>query len=79
MFTPTENKLLNMNLREFPLMAAASAAIKGCPTCPHKNVNRRAMLKTAALRLQDNEKFKEFLKKNIGLPVMIGGVLFKEK
>ena len=78
MFTPVEIKLLNMNLSSFPLMAAASAAVKGCPTCPHKKVNKRAILRTAALRLQENKPFKQFLKERIGLPVMIGGVLFKE-
>lgn len=78
MFTPIELKLLNMNLSSFPLMAAASATVKGCPTCPHKNVNKRAVLRTAALRLEQSVAFKEFLKKHFGLPVMIGGVLFKE-
>lgn len=78
MITPIETKLLNMNLSSFPVMAAASAAIKGCPTCPHKKANKEMILHAAALRVQNNKDFKNFLKQNIGLPVMIGGVMFEE-
>ena len=78
MITPVENKLLSMNLRSFPVMAAASAAIKQCPTCPHKKANKEMVLHAAAMRMQNNKAFKDFLKQNIGLPVMIGGILFEE-
>lgn len=79
MLTPVQTKLLNLpGLVEFPLMAAASASIKDCPVCPHKKANKKAILRAAALRLQQNNKFKGFLKEHFGLPVMIGGVLFKD-
>ena len=78
MLTPIQTKLLNLDLKGFPLMAAAAASIKDCPVCPHKNVNKKSILHTAAVRLRYNEGFKELLKKNFGLPVMIGGVLFED-
>lgn len=78
MFTTVQSKLLNLDLRAFPLMAAASASIKGCPTCPHKVVNKKSILHAAALRVQHNEDFKSFLKKHFKLPIMIGGVLFED-
>jgi hypothetical protein len=51
MFTEDEQKLLKLNLTGFPLMAAASAAIKGCSTCPHNRVDKRTILRAAAIRL----------------------------
>lgn len=77
--TPDQQKLLNMDLKSFPLMAAASAAIKGCPTCPHKQVNKHTILKAAALRLQYNKAFNAFLKQNFKLPITVGGVTFTEQ
>lgn len=77
--TPDQQKLLNMDLKSFPLMAAASAAIKGCPTCPHKQVNKHTILKAAALRLQYNKAFNAFLKQKFKLPITIGGVTFTEQ
>lgn len=78
MITPIQSKLLNLDLRAFPLMAAASASIKGCSTCPHKMVNKKSILHAAALRMKYNEDFKTFLKQYFKLPVMIGGVLFED-
>ena len=79
MLTPIQTKLLNLNLTQFPLMAAAAASIKDCPVCPHKKANKKTILRAAALRMQNNAGFKSFLKEHFGLPVMIGGVLFKEQ
>lgn len=58
-------------------MAAASAAIKGCPKCPHNKADKRTILRAAALRLQYNQSFKKFLQQNFTLPITIGGVTFK--
>ena len=78
MITPVQSKLLNLDLRAFPLMAAASASIKGCPTCPHRVVNKKSILHAAALRMQYNEDFKKFLKQHFKLPIMLGGVVFED-
>lgn len=78
MFTEDEQKLLKLNLTGFPLMAAASAAIRGCSTCPHNKVDKRTILRAAAIRLQYNKEFKQFLKKHFKLPVSIAGITFKD-
>lgn len=76
MLSVDEVKLINLNLKDFPLMAAASAAIKGCPRCPHKNVNQHMVLRSAILRLANNQKFKQFIRQNFKCPVILGGNSF---
>ena len=61
-------------------MAAASAAIKrSCSTCPRRQVNKHQILRAAALRLEYNKTFIQFLKQHFRLPVCIGGVTFKDQ
>lgn len=59
-------------------MAAASASIKGCSTCPHNKVNKRNVLRAAVTRLQYNTNFRQFIKQNFKLPVVLAGVTFKD-
>lgn len=77
MLTPIQQSLFNMDLRSFPIMAAAIATIKGCPSCPHKRADKRTILRAAALRLEYNKAFKQFLSAKFKLPVTIGGVTFR--
>lgn len=81
MFTDTQKKLLDLNLNTFPLMAAASVAIKqSCSTCPSasKTPKGRDFLKTAAMRYKYDKDFKDFLKAHFKLPIYIAGILFQE-
>ena len=80
MLTVTQQKLLNLNLSSFPLMAAASVALKkSCSTCPHKSKpDTRGILRTAAIRYQYDTKFKQFLKQHFSLPITIAGITFKD-
>lgn len=59
-------------------MAAASATIKGCSSCPHSTVNKRNVFKAAIVRLQYKPDFKQFLKKHFKLPVVLAGITFKD-
>lgn len=79
MLSQNEKKLLNSDLREFPMMAAASASIKRCGKCGHGNINPHTLLRAAATRYLSDDKFLNHLKKTTGLPVIIGGFCFREK
>ena len=76
MLSADEVKLINLNLKDFPLMAAASAAIKGCNKCPHRNINQHMVLRSTILRLANNPKFKQFIRHNFKCPVTLGGNVF---
>lgn len=76
MLSVDEVKLINLNLKDFPLMAAASAAIKGCNRCPHKSINQHMTFRAAVLRLANNQKFKQFIRQNFKCPVVLGGITF---
>lgn len=78
MLTSDEQKLLKLNLRDFPLMAAASATIRNsCSSCRKQDPS--VILRAAAVRLQGNKSFLDFLKANFKLPVSIGGITFRDK
>lgn len=74
-FNPAEKALLNADLSAFPMIAAASAALKRCGTCGHKAVNIYAMLRTAVTKYRNDPKFRAFLAKITVLPAKIGGIL----
>jgi hypothetical protein len=74
-FNPAEQYLLDAAPRQFPMIAAASAALKRCGTCGHKNVNIHAMLCTAATKYRNDPEFSDFIRKFSRLPVIIGGIL----
>lgn len=80
MFTDIQQKLLNLNLNSFPLMAAASVALKKrCTSCPHRKSDLdKGFLKTAAIKYKYDSKFKTFLKEHFTLPVTIAGIVFEE-
>ncbi len=71
----TEQSLLNAAPREFPMIAAASAALKRCGTCGHKNVNINAMLNTAVTKYMKDPGFRKYLLTFTKLPAIIGGIL----
>jgi len=74
---PAEKALLDAAPRQFPMIAAASAALKRCGTCGHKSVNIRSILVTIATRYCHNDDFKAFLRTITKLPVVIGGILIE--
>lgn len=73
----TEQALLNAAPREFPMIAAASAALQRCGTCGHKNVNIPAILKVAATKYRNNPEFRKYLLNFTKLPAIIGGILIE--
>lgn len=78
MLSESEYKILSGDLRQFPILAAASAAIKRCGTCTHANASPNTILRAAVLRLQYKPEFIAYVKQTAGIPAIIGGVMFKE-
>ena len=77
-FNTTEQALLNAAPREFPMIAAASAALnRNCGTCGHKNVNIPAMLNTAVTKYRNDPEFRKYLLNFTKLPAIIGGILIE--
>lgn len=54
MFTKLEAELLASDLRRFPILAAASAAIKRCKTCTHSGASPNSILRAAITQLANN-------------------------
>ena len=53
MLTKLESELLASDLRQFPILAAASAAIKRCRTCSHSGAGPNSILRAAITQLMD--------------------------
>lgn len=78
MLNAAEQKLLNSNLSKFPMIMAASAAIKQCHKCGHGKVNVRALLHTAVAKYKSNPDFIKHCKTLFRLPCMVGGFIIQE-
>lgn len=77
MLNAAEIKLLNSDNTKFPMIKAASAALKKCGTCGHKNVNIHTMLRVAVTKYAKDPAFVEHCRNIAVLPCMIGGILIK--
>lgn len=75
MFNTAELKLLKSDARQFPMIKAASAALRDCGKCGHKNVNVHAMLNTAVTLYRHDPAFVEYCRSLFPLPCMIGGLM----
>ena len=77
MLNTAEMKLLNSDTRQFPMIKAASAALKRCGKCGHRNVNAHTMLNAAVTVYRNNPAFIAHCKSLFPLPCVIGGLLVR--
>ena len=77
MLTRDAIKLLENPPPGYPLMAAASAAMKRCETCAGRNARIDMLLRIAVTRYLMDPKFIEYCSKLFPLPTVICGVVIK--
>jgi hypothetical protein len=77
MLTNDAMKLLQNPPAGYPLIAAASAAVKKCGVCPSKQVKAHQLLRIAVLKYMDDPKFIAYCKTLFPLPTAICGVLIQ--
>lgn len=77
-FNAAELAVLKSAPPEFPMIRAASAALKRCGTCSHGSANVRAMLRAAVLNYASEPGFVAYVKSVTKLPCMIAGKLIEE-
>lgn len=61
----------------YPLIAAASAAMKKCGTCPNRHVKAHQLLRIAVVKYMNDPGFIAHCKSLFALPTSICGVLIK--
>jgi hypothetical protein len=61
----------------YPLIAAASAAMKRCGVCPNKHIKASQLLRIAVVKYMHDPKFIAYCKSLFPLPTAICGVLIK--
>lgn len=73
-----EEKVLQSPDAAFPMLMAASAAMKRCPTCGGHKIDPRPLLGCAVTRYMYDENFKAYLKRVLGhLPTTLAGIEVK--
>ena len=77
MLTNDALALLNNPPAGYPLIEAASAAIRRCGTCPTKHAKAPQLLKIAVIKYMNDPGFIAHCKKLFPLPTAICGVLIK--
>jgi len=77
MLTNDAMKLLENPPAGYPLIAAASAAMKRCGTCPNKNVKASQLLRIAVIKYMHDKGFIDYCKTLFPLPTAICGILIK--
>ena len=79
MFSVYEQRLLASSCSDFPLLQAASAAVRRprCPICRHGSVNAHTMLRTAVNKYKNDKRFKAHCETLFKLPCTIAGVLIE--
>lgn len=77
MLSINEQKLLESNANGFPMIQAASAALKNCNKCGHGNVSINSLLRTAVTRYANDPAFIKYCKQLFALPCTLGGILVK--
>lgn len=75
MFNVNEKKLLDSDASGFPMIQAASAALRACGTCGHKNVNVAGIFRLAVQKYAAREDFLQHCSKLFKLPCVLGGIL----
>jgi len=79
MISDFELKLLSADMREFPLMAAAQAAVRRCPVCKHGQLNVHSVLRTAITKYKNDKRFKKACSRLFSLPCTVAGVLIDKE
>jgi hypothetical protein len=77
MLTKDAITLLNNPPAGYPLISAASAALKRCGVCPGKQAKAHQLLRIAVVKYMNDPKFVEHCSKLFALPTAICGVLIK--
>ena len=77
MLTDDAMTLLNNPPAGYPLISAASAALKRCGVCPNKQAKAHQLLKIAVVKYMNDHKFIEHCRWLFALPTAICGVLIK--
>jgi hypothetical protein len=77
MLTQDAMTLLNNPPAGYPLIAAASAAMKRCGVCPNRREKAHQLLRIAVVKYMGDPGFIEACRKLFPLPTAICGVLLK--
>lgn len=77
MLTQDAMTLLNNPPAGYPLIAAASAAMKKCGVCPNKHAKAHQLLRIAVVKYMNDPGFIAYCKSLFALPTSICGVLLK--
>ena len=77
MLTRDAMSLLENPPAGYPLIAAASAAMKKCGTCPNRHAKAHQLLRIAVVKYMNDPGFIAHCKSLFTLPTSICGVLIK--